>query len=677
IVEKLNSLPRDTLPDGVQPALGPDATPLGQIYWYTLEGRDPEGKPAGGWDLEELRSIQDWQVRFALLSAKGVSEVASVGGFVREYQIDVDPDAMRAYGVRLDEVFQAVRMSNIDVGARTIEVNRVEYVIRGLGFIQSVADIEEAVIKVNENVPIRIKDVAVVSEGPALRRGALDKEGEEAVGGVVVVRYGENPLATIHAVKAKIQEISGGLPQKVLSDGTVSRVTIVPFYDRSTLIYETLGTLNSALSEEILVTIIVVLLMVMHLRSAILISGLLPLAVLMCFIAMKFFGVDANVVALSGIAIAIGTMVDMGIILCENILKHLDEARPEESRLEVIYRACTEVAGPILTAIATTVVSFLPVFSLEAAEGKLFKPLAYTKTFALVSSVVVALLIIPPIAHLLFTGKIRRQAIRVGLSLATFVVGIWVAFRFNFPLGIGIALFGGWNLLQDRLPERWRRWGPWAATTTAVLVVLTILTEHWLPLGPEKGLSLNMIFAASLLGVVFLAITVLRRYYVPMLHWCLDHKLAFFACPTLMVLLGVTIWLGADRVFGFIPRALTGLGISEEGVRTTRLWSGFVHRFPGLGKEFMPKLSEGSFLYMPSTMPHASIGEAMDVLSKQDMAIRAIPEIEMVVGKIGRVDSPLDPAPISMVETVITYKPEYKVDRDGRRLRFRWDDEAE
>jgi Cu(I)/Ag(I) efflux system membrane protein CusA/SilA len=405
LLEKLNSLPAGTLPEGVQPALGPDATALGQIFWYTLEGRDSDGNPTGGWDLDELRTTQDWYVRYNLLSAGGVSEVASVGGFVREYQIDVDPDAMRAYRVGLSDVFEAVKASNIDVGARTIEKEGVEYVIRGLGFIKELSDIEMTVVKVNENVPIYIKDIANVSYGPALRRGALDKGGAEAVGGVVVVRYGFNPLEAIKNVKKKIEEISPGLPKKTLPDGTVSQVTIVPFYDRTGLIYETLGTLNTALTEEILVTIIVVIILVLHLRSSALISGLLPLAVLMCFIAMKMFRIDANIVALSGIAIAIGTMVDMGIIICENILKHLDEAGPDDNKLEVIYRAATEVGSAVLTAVSTTVVGFLPVFTMTGAEGKLFRPLAFTKTFALIASVIVALTIIPPAAHILFTRQ--------------------------------------------------------------------------------------------------------------------------------------------------------------------------------------------------------------------------------------------------------------------------------
>ncbi|MCH8241248.1 MAG: efflux RND transporter permease subunit, partial [Planctomycetes bacterium] len=470
VLEKLNSLPADTLPDEVQPALGPDATALGQVYWYTLEGQDADGNPTGGWDLHELRSIQDWYVRYALLSAKGVSEVASIGGFVQEYQVDVDPDAMRAYGVTLSEVFMAVKMSNVDVGARTIEVNRVEYIIRGLGFVKTLEDIEDAVVKVNENVPIYIRNVAHVTLGPGLRRGVLDKAGAEAVGGVVVVRYGENPLAAIKNVKAKIKEISPGLPQKTLADGTVSQVRIVPFYDRSGLIYETLGTLSDALLQQILVTIIVVVVMVRNLRSSILISGLLPLAVLMCFIAMRATGVDANIVALSGIAIAIGTIVDMGIIVCENILKHLDEADPKANRLEVIYSATSEVGSAILTAVSTTIVSFLPVFTMEAAEGKLFRPLAFTKTYALIASVIIALTILPPAAHLLFTRK--REGRRSLTWLFYPLLGILgVVFAFGFGWwwpGVMLVLIGVYGSVEPKLPQAIRNLGPWLAKAVVV-----------------------------------------------------------------------------------------------------------------------------------------------------------------------------------------------------------------
>ncbi|MFT5287960.1 MAG: Cu(I)/Ag(I) efflux system membrane protein CusA/SilA [Planctomycetota bacterium] len=645
VLEKLSSLPGGTLPDGVSPTLGPDATPLGQVFWYTLEGRDKEGNPAGGWGLDELRSIQDWQVRYALMAAKGVSEVASVGGFVREYQIDVDPDSMRAHDTTLGEVYDAVRGSNLEVGARVIEINSVEYFVRGLGWIEDVADIEDSVIKSVDGTPIRVRDVAHVTLGPALRRGALDKGGSEAVGGVVVVRYGENPLQVIKNVKAKIEEIAAGLPRKTLEDGRVSQVTVVPFYDRSGLIYETLGTLNTAISEEILVTIIVVIFMLMHLRSSFLIAMLLPLAVLFTFGLMKIFKVDANIVALSGIAIAIGTIVDMGIVLCENILNRLKSADPKESRLEVVHSATTEVGSAILTAVATTVVGFLPVFSMIGAEGKLFRPLAFTKTFALIGSITVALLLIPPFALILFPstgGKIGE--------------------------------------LWRRLLDRWRparvSW-PYLLNGLLILLVASLLATHWEPLGPERGPLRNLAFVLIAIVGVLLTFTLFMRVYEPILRWALAHKLMFFSMPLTLVVFGATIWLGVDKVFGFIPTSLTKIGIEEEQVYSTSIWSRGSRAFPGLGKEFMPTLDEGSYLFMPTTMPHASIGESLDVLQKLDAAIESIPEVELAVGKIGRVESALDPAPVSMVETVVQYKPEYIVDQNGARLRFAFDDDAE
>ncbi len=725
ILEKLNSLPSGTLPGDVQPALGPDATALGQIFWYTLEGRDPNGKPCGGWDLEELRTIQDWYVRYGLLSADGVSEVASVGGFVREYQVDVDPDAMRAYGVSFADVYRAVKSSNIDVGAKTMELNRVEYFIRGIGFIKQVSDIEDSVIKVVDNVPVLVKDVGTVALGPALRRGALDKEGAEAVGGVVVARYGDNPLAVIKNVKKKITEISPGLPSKVhisssqvtadeirryarehgfdshsgakinqeawlthLRDtpidkwpqwATISQVNVVPFYDRAGLIYETLGTLQSALSEEILITIIVVILMVMHLRSSVLIGGLLPIAVLMCFIAMKFFGVDANIVALSGIAIAIGTMVDMGIVICENILRHLDEAPPEENRLMVIHRAASEVGSAILTAVSTTVVSFLPVFTMIGAEGKLFKPLAFTKTFALIASVIVALTIIPPAAHILFcSGKTNiGKKMRSGIHLAVAIIGVAAGFLLAWWAGLALVLFGLYHLAESYIPERWRRLSPLAANLLAVIFVGVLLAQHWEPIGPEQGFSRNFIFVAALVAGLLGFFKVFQHFYPSILRWCLRHKLLFLSIPSFLLILGGTIWLGFDTIFAGIPNLAQKMGLDPQRVKNTAFWVKGTKHFPGLGKEFMPPLDEGSFLFMPTTMVHASIGEAMDVLSKQDMALSNIPEVESVVGKIGRAETPLDPAPISMVETVINYKPEYITGKDGRRVKFKFNKKTE
>jgi Cu(I)/Ag(I) efflux system membrane protein CusA/SilA len=438
----------------------------------------------------------------------------------------------------------------------------------------------------------------------------------------------------------------------------------VPFYDRTGLIYETLGTLSTALTEEVLVTIIVVIVLLLHLRSSVLISALLPLAILMCFIAMKVWGIDANIVALSGIAIAIGTMVDMGIIISENILKHLDEAGPDDDKLEVVFKAASEVGGAVLTAVSTTIVGFLPVFTMTGAEGKLFKPLAFTKTFALIASVIVALTIIPPAAHVLFTSKLSlRKTMRYILAAILIVAGILSAILIAWWVGILICAIGLYHLLKDRLPQKVRGSTPWIANVTAVAVVGLILASHWLPLGPAKGMLRNLIFIGLLIGGLLLFFKIFQKFYTQILGWCLAHKLLFLSAPVLLLILGATIWLGFGRVFGFVPRAL----------RTNHLWSAAAHAFPGLGKEFMPPLDEGSFLYMPTTMPHASIGECLDILQKQDIAFQSIPEIDSVVGKIGRVESPLDPAPISMVETVINYKPQYIVDKDGHRLRFKYD----
>ena len=409
ILEKLNSLPSGLLPVGINPALGPDATGLGQVFWYTIEGRDEKGNVTGGWDLHELRSIQDFYVKYALSSVSGVSEVASIGGYVQEYQVDVNPELMRQYNVGLHHVVKAVKETNQDIGAQTIEINQVEYLVRGLGYVKSISDIENAVITSKDFTAIKIKDIGRVSLGPAARRGILDKEGAEAVGGTIVARYGANPMEVINNVKIKINELRAGLPSKVLPDGRTSQLTIVPFYDRTELIQETLGTLNEALTLEILITILVIIMMVFNLRASILISGLLPLAVLMVFIAMKIFEVDANIVALSGIAIAIGTIVDVGIILSENIIRHFDENKNRQSVNTIVYNATAEVSGAIVTAVMTTIISFIPVFTMIGAEGKLFKPLAFTKTFALTASIIIALFLIPPFAAFLFRKQRTRR----------------------------------------------------------------------------------------------------------------------------------------------------------------------------------------------------------------------------------------------------------------------------
>jgi Cu(I)/Ag(I) efflux system membrane protein CusA/SilA len=639
ILEKLNSLPSNTLPDGVQPTLGPDATALGQIFWYTLEGQDADGNATGGWDLHDLRSIQDFHVRYALSSAEGVSEVASIGGYVKEYQVDVDPDAMKANNISLEEVMKAVKGSNIDIGAQTLEINLAEYFVRGLGYVKNIEDIENSVIKVNNNVPIRIGDIAHVNLGPAPRRGILDKSGAEAVGGVVVARYGANPLEVIQNVKEKIKELEPGLPTKELADGSISQVKIVPFYDRTQLINETIGTLQEALSLEILITILVVILMLLNLKSSFLISGTLPVSVLMVFIAMKYFGVDANIVALSGIAIAIGTMVDMGIVLTESMVKRIDEAPPDESLFTSIYEATIDVASAVLTAVATTVISFIPVFTMEAAEGKLFRPLAFTKTFALVASIIVAITILPPLAHTLFSFRPKKKIIPYIGNILAIIGGIIVMALYNSFLGSVLVVVGFAGIVRLAVEhygsKRYTNLIIWLTNIIYALMVAWLLAAIWMPLGVNKSNATNFLFivivAGGLIGAFFLVI----YFYESILRFLLRFKILFLL------------------IVGFI------------------VYQGFVV-YQNTGEEFMPSLDEGSFLLMPTSMPHTGMQENIKNLRLLDMAVTSIPEVESVVGKAGRVNSALDPAPMSMYENVILYKTEYKTDINGHRIRFKF-----
>jgi len=667
ILEKLNSLSGGTLPAGVQPALGPDATALGQIFWYTLEGYDSDGNPTGGWDPHELRSIQDFQVRYALNAVEGVAEVASIGGFVREYQVDIDPVAMREANVTVTDIANAVRKSNLDVGARTIEMNRVEYLVRGLGYIESVADLEESVVTTRNNVPIRIKDVARVELGPAQRRGALDKAGAEAVGGVVVARFGENPLYVINNVKEEIERISTGLPTKELTDGTISQVKIVPFYDRTGLIYETLGTLEEALSLQLLITIIVIIIMVMHLRTSLVISALLPLAVLMSFIMMKYVGVDANVVALAGIAISIGVVVDMGIILTENMLKHMEEKDPAENLLETIYRATAEVSPAVITALMTTIVSFLPVFMLEAQEGRLFGPLAWTKTFILIATLIIVVTLIPSFAHWLFSQDIKKRKWKIIWNGVLIAAGLIIAFTL-YGWGGLILIALGVNNLVAIYREEYQSWSPWMNNAIILLGVAWLLAGNWLPLGPENPVSFSLIFIFLTVGIIFGLFWLFMKYYERILDWALRNKTLFLSLPVLILISGLVTWRGFDTSFRYVANGFTTIGVEIE---ETRLWSALDGLFPGLGQEFMPTLNEGSFLLMPTAMPHVGVEESLEIIREMDMRIASIPEIATVVGKIGRAQSALDPAPVSMFENTIMYKSEYMTDDRGRRVRYK------
>ena len=644
ILEKLNSLPENLLPDGINPSLGPDATGLGQIYWYTLEGRDEEGNVTGGWDLQELRSIQDYYVKYGLSSASGVSEVASIGGYVQEYQVDVDPEKMRQYNISLSDVVKAVKESNQDIGAQTLEINQAEYLVRGLGYVKSVADIENAVVTSENFTSLRIKDIAKVNLGPQTRRGILDKEGAEVVGGVVVARYGANPMEVINNVKDQIAELSSGLPTKVLTDGRTSQVTIVPFYDRTELIQETLHTLNEALTLEILITILVIIVMVFNLRASILISGLLPVAVLMVFIAMKLFNVDANIVALSGIAIAIGTMVDVGVILAENMIRHLEdeklrfrESGIEYTTNEVVYNATAEVSGAILTAVLTTIISFIPVFTLIGAEGKLFRPLAFTKTMALSAALVIALFLIPPFAAYLFRKTNIRERSKYILNGLLIILGI-AAIIYGYWLGLVLIGYGVVALLSVRDIVTTKRANLIHIIISCIAIVF-LLAEYWRPLGFDRSILLNLIFVAIICFGLLGVFSIFQRYYDNILRWALQNRLLVLIIPTTVFILGVLI------------------------MRNT-------------GKEFMPSLNEGSFLLMPTSLPHAGVEENKRVLQQLDMAVATIPEIQTVVGKAGRTESALDPAPLSMYENMIQYKSEYMRNEAGERQRYQMNEDG-
>jgi Cu(I)/Ag(I) efflux system membrane protein CusA/SilA len=641
ILEKLNSLPSGTLPAGVQPSLGPDATALGQIFWYTLEGRDPKtGRPNGGWDPSEIRTIQDFYVKYGLSTAEGVSEVASVGGFIKEYQVDLNPDALKAYNVSVMDVMNAVKNSNLDIGAETIELNNVEYIIRGLGYVKSLNDLEISVIAVRNNVPVRIKDVALVSFGPATRRGGLDKAGSEAVGAVVVARYGSNPMEVINNVKDKIKEIEAGLPQKTLPDGTVSKVTIVPFYDRTGLIKETIGTLESALSHEILISIIVIIILVMNLRASLIVAGLLPIGVLMTFILMRAFGVEANIVALSGIAIAIGVMVDIGIVDVENILRHLELPENEgisgKKLLQVIYRATTEVRAAVVTSVATTIVSFLPVFAMQASEGKLFHPLAFTKTFALLSAFILGIVVLPTLVHIFFNIRFDTKKIRNIWNGTLIAAGLFLAIFWHMWPALALTAVGVNNLLDYRWSEKRKEFPNYINIGITVLFATFYLSAEWLPLGAHNSILANFLFVCGIVGVILFALMTMVHFYENILRWGLQNKWKFLIIPALTLSFGLLAW----------------------------------HR---MGKEFMPSLNEGSFLLMPTSMPHSSIEKNLEYIQTLDKRLSTIPEVEVAVGKWGRVNSALDPAPIQMFENTINYRSEYILDENGHRMQFKVD----
>ena len=526
VMERL-ALANTFLPAGVVPYLAPDATALGQIFWYTVEG--------GQQDLGALRGIQDWYVRYQLNSVPGVAQVASVGGFPKEYQIDLTPERMRAYNLTLGEIYQAIARSNSAVGGRVVQKGNAEYLIRGVGWIQSVDDLRKTVITERGGVPILVGDVATVQLGSEFRRSVLEKDGREVTGGVVMMRYGENPLEVTRNVKAKIRQLQAGLP---------AGVRIVPFYDRTRLIQSAVSTVEHVLEHEIIIASIVILLILIHLRSVFVVVITLPLSVLIAFMLMRAFGISSNIMSLSGIAISIGILVDQSVVMLENathrLTAHFGEARIKGDTTEIVVAACRQVGRPIFFSVVIMIISFLPVFALTGQEGKLFHPLAFTKTFALLGTAIISITLVPALIPLLVRGRLSREE------------------------------------------------------------------NNWI-------------------------IRSVVEMYRPVLS-ALMHR------PKTVV------WL-------FVLLLAAGFYTARH-----------------MGREFMPPLDEGSIMDMPVTAPRASVTGVADDLKARDAIVRTMPEVEMVVGKAGRAETPTDPAPLDMVESVINLRPKDQWIKRGLKL---------
>ncbi len=555
VLERLSVI-GSSMPRGVIPTLGPDATGLGWVYQYYLD-TSKAAALGKGYDLGELRALQDWFIRYQLNSVPGVAEVASVGGFVRQYQVDVDPNKLRSYGVTLKEVIDTVIGANNNVGGNVVEQNGMEFIVRGLGLIQNVGDLERTLVGSKNGQPISIRDVARVQLGPDFRRGTLDRNGQEVVGGVVVMRYGESSYAVIQRVKAKIQELQAGLP-----DG----VEIRPFYDRSRLIQRAITTLRYALIEEVILVTLAHVLFLFHFRSIAIVTIPLPLSILISFIFMKEFGITSNIMSLCGIAIAIGVLVDAGIVVTECVMREaflrLRREKPNASDTEKahwiaqniipITRDATHlVVRPIFFSMAIIILAFIPVFALTGQGGKLFHPLAFTKTFAMLASTVMAVTLVPVLCSLLIRGKIHDER------------------------------------------------------------------ENWV-------------------------MKILLKIYLPILKLALRYR--FFTLSTAGILLIIALFLA------FVGQLQITAPISHFLQK---------HHIHVIGREFMSPLNERDLLFMPTTLPSASLTEVKKIMAAQDQILSRFHEVEEVVGKLGRAETATDPAPISMIETTITLKPEH------------------
>ncbi|MEN8174515.1 MAG: efflux RND transporter permease subunit [Pseudomonadota bacterium] len=585
VLEYLNQAASD-LPSGVEPRLGPDATGVGWVYNYALVDR------TGRHDLAQLRSLQDWFLKFELQTVPGVSEVATVGGMVRQYQVVVNPEKLRAYGIPLARLSAAIRNANQEVGGSVVELAEAEYMVRTRGYIDSLEDIELIPVDVTEaGTPILLRDLATIQVGPEMRRVVADLDGEgEITGGIVVMRYGENALATIAAVKAKLEALRGGLPEGV---------EIVETYDRSALIHRAVDNLKEKLIEEFIVVALVCLVFLFHLRSAFVAIITLPLGILVAFIVMRHQGINANIMSLGGIAIAIGAMVDAAIVMIENAHKHLERYHNKHGidpagaeHWKVVTQAAVEVGPALFFSLLVITLSFLPVFSLEAQEGRLFSPLAYTKTYAMAASAGLAVTLVPVLMGYFIRGRIPAESVNPLNRLL-----IWT----------------------------------YQPLLTAVLKA------------PRLTIFLSLLAMASMV----IPVAGISGFLAP-LKWPLSAA----------QLLGADTQAAVERVESW-----------QDGLR--RNWRSSFRDTPwlarfsgGVGSEFMPELDEGDLMYMPTTLPGLSIGKAQELLQQTDRLIATIPEVERVFGKIGRADTATDPAPLTMIETLIQLKPRQEW-RDG------------
>jgi Cu(I)/Ag(I) efflux system membrane protein CusA/SilA len=578
VLEYLNQAIAD-LPEGVLPRLGPDATGVGWIYNYALVDK------TGQHDLAQLRSLQDWFLKFELQTVPGVSEVATVGGMVRQYQVVVDPEKLRSFGIPLAKVSQAIKNANAEIGGSVLELSEAEYMVRTRGYLQGIADLKHIPLDVSDTgTPILLQDVAHIQIGPEMRRAVADLDGlGEITGGIVVMRYGENAMAVIERVKQKLETLKAGLP-----DG----VEIIETYDRSALIQRAVNNLEEKLIEEFIVVALVCLLFLFHLRSAFVAIITLPLGILAAFIVMEQQGINANIMSLGGIAIAIGAMVDAAIVMIENAHKHLErykhqhgEAPKGQAHWQVITQASTEVGPALFYSLLIITLSFLPVFTLEAQEGRLFSPLAYTKTYAMAAAAGLAVTLVPVLMGYFIRGRIPAEHTN---PLSQLLIWLYK------PLLKGVLGV------------------PWLTLLVALLVVASLLIPLYGIGGLLEPLKWPYQIVQAITGEEQSEINHIEAQQKDLAkNWKKQHQ--------------DTPWLA---------------------------------RFAsGIGSEFMPELDEGDLMYMPTTLPGLSIGKAQELLQQTDRLIKTIPEVKQVFGKIGRAETATDPAPLTMIETVIQFKP--------------------